>query len=130
MHAVLRKISRNITVCYGEIFPDDENSYLHFAYNGKLFLIADSYCLNPDCTCREAVLNFVQVYPRRSEKETDSFMVRTKLNGRGYKIHERNRFSKFEIKAIMVDYTDDGTLLSLLNARYKEMKEKVNEILG
>jgi len=98
---------------------------------GKVFLIADSYCMNPDCTCQEAVLHFVQAYPRENRK-ADSFMVRFKLNGRGYKIHDYGRFTKREIQAIVMHFTadTDPMILELLNERYKEMKEKVKDILS
>lgn len=68
MHAVLSKIAKGITVCYSEVFPNQDNDYFHLHYIGKLFLVADSYCLNPDCSCQEAALNFVQVYPREGKK--------------------------------------------------------------
>jgi hypothetical protein len=51
MNAVLNKIAQSITVCYSEVFPNQENGYFNLVYLGKLFLIADSYCMNPDCTC-------------------------------------------------------------------------------
>lgn len=73
MHSVLRKIANGITVCYAEVFPNQDNEYFHLVYMGKMFLIADSYCLNPDCTCQEAALHFVQVYPRIGKK-ADSFI--------------------------------------------------------
>lgn len=85
--------------------------------------------MNPDCTCQEAVLNFVQAYPKDGTK-ADSFMIRLKLNGRGYKIHDRGRFSKREIQAIVMYFTADGTFLELFNERYNEMKEKAKEILN
>jgi hypothetical protein len=129
MHAVLSKIAKGITVCYSEVFPDQDSDYFHLVYIGKLFLVADSYCMNPDCKCQEAVLNFVQVYPRE-DKRADSFMIRLKLNGRGYKIHEHGRFIKREIQAIVMHFTADPTMLKLLNERYKEMKEKAKEILS
>lgn len=97
MHAVLRKIAKGYTVCYSEVFPDRDNDYFHLAYMGKLFLIADSYCLNPECTCQVAALNFVQVYPREGKKNADSFMVRVKLNGRGFKILDQGKFHRREI---------------------------------
>jgi hypothetical protein len=129
MPAVLSKIAKGYTVCYSEVFPEYENDYFHLAYIGKLFLIADSYCMNPACTCEEAVLNFVQVYPREGKK-ADSFMVRFKLNGRGFKIHEHGNFTRREIKAIVMHFTADGTITSLLNERHKEMKVKAIEMLG
>jgi hypothetical protein len=98
-------------------------------YIGKLFVVADSYCMNPDCTCQEAVLHFVQAYPKE-DKEADSFMVRFKLNCRGYKIHDRGKFTKHEIDAIVMHFTADGMILELLNERSKEMKEMVKEILS
>ncbi|MGM0900700.1 MAG: hypothetical protein ACQEXB_06265 [Bacillota bacterium] len=109
MHAVLSKIAKGITVCYAEVFPNQDNEYFHLAYMGKLFLIADSYCLNPDCTCQEAVLNFVQVYPRVG-KNADSFMVMFKQNGRGFKIHEQGKFHRSEIKAIMMHFNADSNI--------------------
>ncbi|SEM72456.1 hypothetical protein SAMN05192533_10599 [Mesobacillus persicus] len=130
MHAVLRKIAKGYTVCYSEVFPDQDNDYFHLAYMGKLFLIADSYCLNPDCTCQEAALNFVQVYPREDKKNADSFMVRFKLNGRGYKIHEQGHFHRREIKSIMMHFNADKKVGKLLNERFKEMREKTSEILS
>jgi len=129
LNAVLSKIAKNITVCYSEIFPNQSDEFFHLVYIGKLFIIADSYCMNPDCTCQEAVLNFVQVYPREGRK-ADGFMIRFKLNGRGYKIHDRGNFTRREIQAIVMHFTSDDTLLELLNERYKEMKEKVKEILS
>jgi hypothetical protein len=129
MHAVLNKIAKGISVCYSEVFPNQNDDYFNFVYIGRLFLVADSYCMNPDCTCQEAVLNFVQVYPRE-EKKADSFMIRFKLNGRGYKIHEHGKFSRREIKAIVMHFTADDTIPQLLNERFKEMKEKAKEILS
>jgi hypothetical protein len=129
MHAVLTKIAKGITVCYSEVFPSQNDDYLHLVYIGKLFLVADSYCLNPDCKCQEVVLNFVQTYPREDRK-ADSFMIRIKLNGRGYKIHDRGKFTRREIKAIVMHFTADDMILELLNERYKEMKEKAKEILS
>src|SRR4051794_30632788 len=129
MNAVLNKIAQNITVCYSEVFPNQEYGYFSLVYLGKLFLVADSYCLNPDCTCQEAVLNFVQTYPRE-DKKANSFMIRYKLNGRGYKIHDRGNFTRREIQAIVMHFTSDDTLLELLNERFKEMKEKAKEILS
>nr|WP_263326285.1 hypothetical protein [Neobacillus sp. Marseille-Q6967] len=129
MHALISKIAEGITVCYSEVFPNQNNDYFRFVYLGKVFLVADSYCMNPDCTCQEAVLNLVQVYPRENRK-TDSFMIRFKLNGRGYKIHDHGKFNRREIKAIIMHFTADDTILKLLNERYKEMKEKAKEILS
>lgn len=129
MHAVLSKIAKGYTVCYSEVFPNQDNEFFQCVYTGKLFLIADSYCLNPDCTCQEAALHFVQVYPREGKK-ADSFMIRFKLNGRGYKIHEQGKFIRREIKAIVLHFTADDTILKLLNDRYKELKEKTKEILS
>lgn len=129
MPTVMKKIAKGITVCYSEVFPEYEDDYFHLACFGKLFIIADSYCMNPACTCEEAVLNFVQVFPREGKK-ADSFMVRFKLNGRGYKIHEHGKFTRREIKAIVLHFTADGTIPMLLNERYKEMKRKAIEMLG
>lgn len=129
MQAVLSKIAKGISVCYSEVFPNQNNDYFHFVYIGKIFLVADSYCMNPDCTCEEAVLNFVQAYPRE-DKKTDSFMIRYKINGRGYKIHDHGRFTRREIKAVVMHFTADTTILELLNERFKQMKEKANEILS
>ncbi|MEY2195153.1 hypothetical protein AB7942_20780 [Neobacillus sp. BF23-41] len=129
MHAVLTKIAKGITVCYSEAFPDQNEDYFHLFYIGKLFIVADSYCMNPDCKCQEAVLNFVQTYPREDRK-ADSFMIRFKLNGSGYRIHDRGKFTRREIKAIVMHFTADDMLLELLNVRYKEMKEKAKEILS
>jgi hypothetical protein len=129
MEAVLSKIAEGITVCYSEVFPNQNNDYFHFAYIGKVFLVADSYCMRPDCTCQEAVLNFVQAYPRE-ERKTESFIIRIKLNGRGYKIHDHGRFTRREIKAIVKHFTADAKFVKLLNERYKEMKEKATEILS
>src|SRR3954470_6278359 len=129
MNAVLNKIAQSITVCYSEVFPNHENGYFNLVYLGKLCLIADSYCMNPDCTCQEAVLNFVQAYPREGKK-AQSFTIRIKHNGRGVKIHDRGNFTKREIQAIVMHFTSDDTILKLLNERYKEMKEKVKEILS
>jgi hypothetical protein len=129
MQAVLSKIAKGISVCYSEVFPNQNNDYFYFVYIGKIFLVADSYCMNPDCTCEEAVLNFVQAYPRE-DKKTDSFKIRYKLNGRGYKIHDHGRFTRREIKAIVMHFSADTTILELLNERFKQMKEKANEILS
>jgi len=129
MQAVLSKMAKGITVGYSEVFPDQDNDFFHLAYIGKLFLIADSYCMNPDCTCQEAVLNFVQVYPREGKK-ADSFMVRFKLNGRGFKIHEHGKFTRREIQAIVMHFTADTMIIELLNERYKQMKEKAKGILS
>lgn len=127
MHTVLSKIAEGVTVCYSEVFPEKGNNYFNLAYIGKLFLIADSYCMNPDCTCQEAVLNFVQVYPREDRK---TFMIRLKLNGRGYRIHDRGRFTRREIQAIVMHFTADTMILKLLNERFKEMKDHAKEILS
>jgi hypothetical protein len=129
MHTVLNKMAKGITVCYSEVFPNHNDDYFHFVYLGKVFLIADAYCMNPDCTCQEAVLNFVQVYPREGRK-ADSFMIRFKLNGRGYKIHDHGKFSRREIKAIVMHFTADDTIPQFLNERFKEMKEKAKDILS
>ncbi len=129
MNAVLRKIAKGITVCYAEVFPNKDNEYFHLAYMGKMFLIADSYCLNPDCKCQEAALHFVQVYPRVG-KNADSFMVMFKLNGRGFKIHEQGKFHRSEIKSIMMHFNVDNNIQSLLNERFKEMREKAYELLS
>jgi hypothetical protein len=128
MHAVLSKIAEGVTVCYSEVFPNPNDDYFRLDYIGKVFLVADSYCLNPDCTCQEAVLNFVQVYPREDRK-TYSFVIRFKLNGRGYKIHDHGKFNRREIQAIVLHFTTDDTILKLLNERFKEMKEKAKEII-
>jgi hypothetical protein len=129
MQEVLIKMAKGISVCYSEVFPNPNDDYFHFVYIGKTFLVADSYCMNPDCTCQEAVLNFVQAYPREGKK-ADSFMIRYKLNGRGYKIHDHGKFTRREIKAIVMHFTADTSILELLNERFKEMKEKAKEILN
>jgi hypothetical protein len=129
MQAVLRKISKRITVCYSELFPDSTDEYFHLAYMGKLFIVADSYCMNPDCTCQEAALHFVQTYPKEGGK-SESFMIRYKLNGRGYKVHEQGMFNRRDIQNIVRHFTADNTIPVVLNERYKVMKEKVKEILG
>lgn len=129
MNAVLNKIAKGITVCYSEVFPEEDNDYFHSAYMGKLFLVADSYCLNPDCTCKEAVLYFVQVYPREN-KEVLDFMVGLKLNGRLCKIHDYGKFTKREIQAIVMHFTSDPTILGLLKERREKTREKAKEMLG
>ena len=129
MQAVLSKMAKGITVCYSEVFPNQPDEFFHFVHNGKLFLVADSYCMNPDCACQEAILNFVQAFPR-VKKEADSFFIRFKLNGRGYKIHDKGIFSKREIDAIVMRFTAEESILKLSNERYKEMKEKAKEILS
>lgn len=129
MNPVLKKIVRGISVCYSEVFPNQETDYFELEYNEKLFLIADSYCMNPDCTCHEVVLNFVQIIPKRG-KEAESFMIRYKLNGRGYKIHDQRNFNRHELRSIVRDFTSDGMILILLNERFKEMKEKATEIFN
>jgi hypothetical protein len=129
MQAVLSKIAKSMTVCYAEVFPGQDNEFLHLPYIGKLFLIVDSYCMNPDCTCQEAFLNFVQVYPRE-ERKPKTFMVRYKLNGKGYRIHDYGNFTKPEIKSIFMHFTADPMIHKQLNERNKEMKEKVMEILS
>jgi hypothetical protein len=129
MQAVLKKISKRMTVCYSELFPDSKDEYFHFTYMGKLFLVADSYCMNPDCTCQEAALHFVQTYPMQGRK-SESFMIRYKLNGRGYKVHEQGKFNRHELQNIVRHFTANHTIQEALNGRYKVMKEKVKEILG
>lgn len=129
MHAVLNKIANGITVCYSEVFPNTKDGYLHLTYLGKLFLLADSYCLNPDCTCQEAVLNFVQVYPREGAR-ADNFTIRLKLNGRGYKILDSGRFTRREIKAIILHFYAEAMILKQLNERYRIMREKAKEVLS
>jgi hypothetical protein len=128
MQAVFKKISKRITVCYSELFPDSTDEYFHFANMGKLFIVADSYCMNPDCTCQEAALHFLQTYPMNGRK-AESFMIRYKLNGRGYKIHEQGIFNRHDIQNIVRQFTADQTITDSLNERYKVMKEKVKEIL-
>lgn len=128
MNAVLSKMVKGITVCYSEVFPNHENEYLSFSYFEKIFLVADSYCMNPDCKCQEAVLNFVQVYPREG-RTANSFIIRFKLNGRGYRIHDQGKFNRHEMESIVRHFTPDDTILKLLNERYKEMKEKAKEFL-
>ncbi|MBM4763115.1 hypothetical protein [Bacillus sp. B15-48] len=128
MHAVLSKIAKGITVCYSEVFPEHDNDFFHLDYMGKLFIIADSYCMNPDCTCQEAVLNFVQVYPREGKK-ADSFMISLKLNGRGYKIYDQGKFHRGEIKNILLRFNVDNKIGNLLKERFKEMRGKAKEIL-
>lgn len=129
MNPVLSKIVRGISVCYSEVFPNQETDFFELEYNGKLFLIADSYCMNPDCTCQEAVLNFVQVLPKKG-REAESFMIRFKLNGRGYKIHDQGNFNRHELRSIVRHFTSDGMILEPLNERFKEMKEKAKEIFS
>ncbi|MBS4217515.1 hypothetical protein KHA96_04210 [Bacillus sp. FJAT-49711] len=129
MDAVLSKIAKGVTICYSEVFPNLDNDYLHLNYLGKLFLFADSYCMNPDCTCQEVVLNFLQTYPRENEKN-NNFIVRFKLNGRGYKIHDQGRFNRSEIKAIIMRITVDDSYVKLFNERYTEMKEKAIKIIS
>ncbi|PLS08380.1 hypothetical protein [Neobacillus cucumis] len=129
MNAVLSKIAKGITVCSSEVFPNSDDDYFNFVYIGKIFLVADSYCMNPDCSCEETVLNFVQVYPREDRKP-NSFIIRYKLSGRGYKIHDHGNFTRREIKAVVRYFTADEIILDLLNERYKEMKEKAKEIIS
>lgn len=128
MNSVLRKIAKGMTVCYSEVFPDHENDYFHLAYMGKLFVIADSYCMNPDCTCQEAALNFVQVYPREGQKAA-SFMIMVKLNGRSYKIYDQGKFHRSEIKSIMLHFNAKHDTPNLLNERFKEMREETTALL-
>lgn len=127
MHAVLNKVANGITVCYSEVFLNQ--NYFHLEYAGSLFLVADSYCMNPNCACQEVVLNFVQVFPTE-ERETNSFMIRYKLNGRGYKIHDKGKFSRREIQAFVRKFLADDSMLKLFNSRYNEMKEKAIELIG
>jgi hypothetical protein len=47
MNAVLSKIAQGVTVCYSEIFPNQDNDFFPLDCMGKLFLVADSYCMNP-----------------------------------------------------------------------------------
>lgn len=129
MNSVLSKIARGISVCYSEVFPNQDTDFFPLECRGKLFVVADSYCMNPDCKCYEAVLNFVQVYPREGKK-ADSFMIRYKLNGRGYKIHDQGKFNRHELRTIVRHFTSDGTILEPLNERFKKMKEKAKEILS
>lgn len=55
-------------------------------------------------------------------------MIRFKLNGKGYKIHDKGKFSRREIQAIVMHFTADDTIPKLLNERYKEVREKAKEI--
>ncbi len=126
---ILRKIFRGISVCYSEVFPNQDIDFFELEYSGKLFLVADSYCMNPDCKCHETVLNFVQVYPREGRK-ADSFMIRYKLNGRGYKIHAQGKFNRHELRTIVRHFTTDDMILQPLNERFKEMKEKAKEMFS
>ena len=114
MFTILRKIFRGISVCYSEVFPNQDTDFFELEYIGKLFLVSDSYCMNPDCKCHEAVLNFVQVYPREGRK-ADSFMIRYKLNSRGYKIHDQEKFNRHELRTIVRHFTTDAMILQPLN---------------
>lgn len=131
MNTVLSKIARGITVCYAEVFPqvNEYDDYFHFSYEGKLFLIVDSYCMNPDCECQEVALHFVQAYPRESEKPA-SFMIRSELSGRGYTIQDHGNFRKREIKSIFTKFTSDNEPSTLFTERYKKMKQKAKEIIN
>lgn len=129
MQGILRKIANGRTVCYSEVFPVKGKEYFHFAYNGSLFLIADSYCMNPDCTCQQVFLEFVQVYPNNGRKAV-GFTIRHTLNGRGYEINERGQFNKREIRAIVMHFTAMPMLLKTLNERYVEMKKKAEDMLS
>lgn len=82
--------------------------------------------VNPDCLCQEAVLNFVQVYPREGKK-ADRFMIRLKLSGRGYKIHDQGKFHRSEMKDIIRHLNADSKILKQLNDRFMEMREKVKK---
>jgi hypothetical protein len=129
MQAVFRKISKRMTVCFSELFPDSPDEYFHLSYKGKLFIVVDSYCMNPGCTCREAALHFVQTYPMQGKK-SESFMIKFRLNGRGYKIYEQGKFNRLDIQNVVRQFTADHTMTDVLNERYTVMKEKVKEILG
>jgi hypothetical protein len=92
-------------------------------------LVADSYCMNPDCTCQDAVLNLVQVYPRENRK-TDSFMIGFKLNGREYKIRDHGKFKRREIQAIVIHFIADDTFQKFLNERFQGNEGKSKRILS
>ncbi|MFS0862341.1 hypothetical protein [Fredinandcohnia sp. 179-A 10B2 NHS] len=56
-------------------------------------------------------------------------MIRFKLNGRGYKIHDQGKYSRRDIQTFVRHFTADDSILVLLNERYNEMKVEAKEMI-
>ena len=48
-----------LPVAYQDLFPSDREDYV--LPDGRIFSVADSYCINPKCTCEDATTYFVEV---------------------------------------------------------------------
>ncbi len=110
---------------YTEVF-DEDNSV--FMYKGAKYIVIDHYCMNPDCICNEAVLEFINIIPERKEQKA-KFAVRLKLDELKYTIEFNNTTQK-ELDEISQYYLNTcKDRITAYRNHYRKMKELGKKIL-
>lgn len=124
-------IEKNQHVYYAEIFNPRDYENLYFEYKGVKYFVLDSYCINPNCYCYDAVLSFFEEH-LLEETLSPLFSVEVKFEEGKYEVLERsNGVDSKDLKEIyhcFLKYTDDEDL-NRLKMRYWRMK-KVSIDLG
>ncbi|MDA8335874.1 MAG: SEC-C metal-binding domain-containing protein [Peptococcaceae bacterium] len=118
---VIDAIAKGLTLYYEDIFGSVNAERLTFNYGNDQYLISDQYCINPDCLCNDAYLQFVKIDPRK-RKQGIYFAVKLQLTNYNYEFLERK--CPYEEAFNIVSYVRKNRpeILKVLKRRYAEMK--------
>jgi hypothetical protein len=118
---VIDAIAKGLNLYYEDIFGSVNEEILTFTYGNDQYLISDQYCINPDCLCNDAYLQFVKVDPR---KRKQNIYVAVKLHLTNYTYEFLDRICPYDEALNIVSYVrkNKPEILKLLKNRYAEMK--------
>ena len=113
-----------LMVGWNEVFPDDPD--LIFDSAGKRYWIRDLYCINPKCSCMDAILSFTEIGNKKKYKELGSMAFDLKA----FRINDIQAVgtSSDELMRLWKVFQKESRVKKNLRSRQKEMKGVGKEI--
>lgn len=109
-------------VPFVEIYPEHTPNQFQFQHMGTQYLVDDQYCIDPACTCNEAVLTYVSL-THDDGVNSHRFVLRLSLATGTYTVEQANGYSTEEMRQIHNAYMAHiHRNLGLFRRRYAKMK--------
>jgi transposase-like protein len=100
----------------------NQEALLNHTIDGKEYYMLDSYCVMPDCKCKDVTLNFVEKEDGKAVKEAVFTLM---LNYEIKNIAQANDINEETAKNIVESFTPET--INMFWERHKKLKEELNE---
>jgi hypothetical protein len=112
-------------VAWSDVFPDDPN--LLFLSEGRPCLATDHYCVTPGCSCRDAMISFVEIHgDNRDDPPSHLGAIRVKISSLRISLSDIEDvspgFSRAGLEQLWKDFRKIPGLRSTLSSRRKELR--------